>query len=41
MLRIVGATLVVALVDIPRTECAVSIGAHKGRPYIYRFDADA
>ena len=33
MVRLVGATLVVALVS--------RLGAHKGRPYIYRFGADA
>ena len=41
MLRIVGATLVVALFRIPLAEYAVCLGAHKGRPYTDRFGAVA
>ena len=34
MLRIVGATLVVALVGFRRLNAPGRLGAHKGRPYI-------
>ena len=40
MLRIVGATLVVALVG-SRWLTRRRLGAHKGRPYIYRSGPDA
>ena len=41
MLRIVGATLVVALVGFRWLNAPGRLGAHKGRPYTYRFGADA
>ena len=40
-LRIVGATLVVALFGFRRLNARCRLGAHKGRPYTYRFGADA
>ena len=40
MLRIVGATLVVALVGSHGLNARCRLGAHKGRPYIDRFGAD-
>ena len=39
MLRIVGATLVVALVGSRWLNTPGRMGAHKGRPYIDRFGA--
>ena len=39
MLRIVGATLVVALVGSGWLKARCRLGTHKGRPYIYRFGA--
>ena len=41
MLRIVGATLVVALLGSHGLNAPGRLGAHKGRPYIYWFGADA
>ena len=40
-LRLVGATLVVALVGFRGLNAPGRLGAHKGRPYIYRCGADA
>ena len=40
-LRLVGATLVVALVGFRWLNAWCRLGAHKGRPYIYHFGADA
>ena len=40
MLRIVGATLVVALVGFRWLNTRCRLGAHKGRPYNDRFGAD-
>ena len=39
MLRIVGATLVVALVGFRWLNTPGRMGTHKGRPYIDRFGA--
>ncbi len=41
MLRIVGVTLVVALVGSRWLNTRCRMGAHKERPYIDRFGADA
>ena len=41
MLSIVGATLVVALVGSRWLHTRCRMGAHKGRPYTYRFGPDA
>ena len=41
MLRIVGATLVVAPVGFHWLNTRCHMGAHKGRPYTYRFGPDA
>ena len=41
MLRIVGATLVVALLGSHWLKARCRLGVHKGRPYTYRFGADA
>ena len=41
MLRIVGAILVIALVGSHWLNTRCRLGAHKGRPYAYRFGADA
>ena len=41
MLRIVGATLVVALFGSHRLRAPDSLGAHKGRPYTYLFGVGA
>ena len=39
-LRIVGATLVVALLESHRLNASCCLGAHEGRPYTDRFGAD-
>ena len=41
MLRLVGATLVVARVGTRWLNAPCCLGAHKGRPYNDRFGADA
>ena len=41
MFRIVGATLVVALVGSYWLNTRCRLGTHEGRPYIYRFGPDA
>ena len=41
MLRIVGATLVVALLGPRWLNARCRLGAHKGRPYTNRFGPDA
>ena len=41
MLRIVGATLRVALVGSRWLNTRCRMGAYKGRPYTYRFGPDA
>ena len=41
MLRIVGATLVVALVGSYSLNALCRLGAHKGRPYTDRFGTNA
>ena len=41
MLRIVGATLVIALVGSRWQNARCRMGVHKGRPYIYRSGPDA
>ena len=41
MLRIVGATLVVALVGSYWLNAPGRLGAHRGRPYTDQFGADA